>query len=47
MQRAINSQQFAEQLVQRAIDMYEHPEQYKGWSSGVTDLDRKIGGILR
>jgi replicative DNA helicase len=44
---AINSKEFADQLVDYAEDVKENPEKYRGWSSGIPEFDRLVGGILK
>jgi replicative DNA helicase len=47
MTQALNSKQFADQFMEYVEDMRAHPELYKGWKSGIADLDAIMGGILR
>jgi len=42
----LTSKQFVDNFMAYVEDLNEHPENYKGWKTGITDLDVLIGGVL-
>lgn len=45
--KPLTSAEFADQLLVGAKDMRDHPENYRGWKTGIAKLDNLIGGILK